>query len=154
MRPISRLAVSLAALAVTSRVTSHAATAQQRAAAPASDSAVARNLRAEQRDDPKFAPNRHEGEGPFPRLILRGAILIDGTGAPPHGPVDIVVEGNRITEVRDVGVPHVAIDSTRRPKGPAREIDVFEKVFRNRAAVYGDEWPVFSPAVEMNGFGQ
>ncbi|HEY2854950.1 MAG TPA: amidohydrolase family protein, partial [Gemmatimonadaceae bacterium] len=85
--------------------------------------ATARNNRNEQRDDPKFAPDRHEGIGPFPKLIIRGVTLIDGTGAPPHGPVDVVVEGNRITEVRDVGVPHVAIDSTRRPKGPAHEID-------------------------------
>ena len=32
------------------------------------------------------APNRAEGEGPFDRLIIRGATLIDGTGAPPRGP--------------------------------------------------------------------
>ena len=40
-----------------------------------------------------------EGEGPFPRLIVSGATLIDGTGAPPEGPVDIVIENNRITEI-------------------------------------------------------
>jgi hypothetical protein len=39
------------------------------------------------------APDRQEGEGegPFERLIIRGATLIDGTGAPPIGPVDIVI---------------------------------------------------------------
>ena len=97
------------------------ARAQQKAATP--DTAVARSLRNEQRDDPKFAPDRHEGDGPFPRLVIRGATLIDGTGAPPRGPVDIVVEGNRITDIASVGVPHVAIDSTRRPKGGTRQID-------------------------------
>jgi len=51
------------------------------------------------------APARAEGEGPFPHLILRGAILIDGTGAPPSGPVDIVIEKNRIVKIINVGVP-------------------------------------------------
>jgi imidazolonepropionase-like amidohydrolase len=73
----------------------------------------------------KPAPNRPrgEGEGPFERLIIRGATLIDGTGAPPRGPVDIVVEGNRITRVVDVGFPNTPIDSSRRPKGATKEID-------------------------------
>lgn len=61
------------------------------------------------------APPRARGIGPFDRLILRGGILIDGTGAPPAGPVDIVVEKNRIVEVRSVGNPGVPIDSLRRP---------------------------------------
>jgi hypothetical protein len=40
------------------------------------------------------APDREaaEGEGPFERLVIRGATLIDGTGGPPRGPVDIVIE--------------------------------------------------------------
>ncbi len=40
----------------------------------------------------KKAPDRKEGDGPWPQLIIRGVILIDGTGAPAIGPVDIVVE--------------------------------------------------------------
>ena len=44
------------------------------------------------------APDRAEGEGPFDRLLLRGAVLVDGTGAPARGPVDIVIAGNRIVE--------------------------------------------------------
>lgn len=40
--------------------------------------------------------------GPYGRLVVRGATLIDGTGSPPVGPVDIVIEGNRIAEVRRV----------------------------------------------------
>ncbi len=62
------------------------------------------------------APERSEGEGPFPQLIIRGATLINGTGSPPIGPVDVVVEGNRIVQVRTVGYPGVPIDSSRRPK--------------------------------------
>src|SRR5918912_1308894 len=87
------------------------------------DTASQRFLAEERRADPKLAPDRHEGDGPYPRLVIRGATLIDGTGGPPRGPVDIVVEGNRIVEIANVGVPHVPIDSTRRPKGAAREIN-------------------------------
>ena len=44
------------------------------------------------------APNRRadEGKGPFKTFVIRGAMLIDGTGAAPAGPMDIVVENNRI----------------------------------------------------------
>jgi len=78
-------------------------------------------------DEPKMipAPDRQdgEGEGPFERLIIRGATLIDGTGAPPIGPVDIVVEGNRIADVVSVGYPGLEIDEEERPKDATREID-------------------------------
>ena len=115
-----RRAVVVAATLLASRPI--AATAQQRPAAPAA-SPGAEALRLERREDPRVAPARHEGDGPFTKLIIRGATLIDGTGGPPRGPVDIVIEGNRITDIVNVGVPHVAIDSTKRPKGAAREID-------------------------------
>jgi imidazolonepropionase-like amidohydrolase len=65
------------------------------------------------------APPRAEGEGPFPRLFLRGVTLIDGSGAPPVGPVDIVVEGNRIASIQSVGYPGVPVDSARRPEAQA-----------------------------------
>lgn len=58
---------------------------------------------------------RAEGEGPYQRLILRGAYLVDGTGAPAQGPVDIVVEQDRIAEIRVVGAPLLPIDPERRP---------------------------------------
>jgi imidazolonepropionase-like amidohydrolase len=72
------------------------------------------------------APARAEGEGPFRRLILRGAILINGTGAPPVGPVDIVIEKNRIAEIVGVGSPGREIDPEGRPKVEEgdRELDV------------------------------
>ena len=68
-------------------------------------------------DVPEPAPveARNEGSGPYNRLILRGAYMIDGTGAPAQGPVDIVVENDRITEVKVVGAPKLAIDSGKRP---------------------------------------
>lgn len=70
------------------------------------------------------APNRAEGEGPFNRLIIRGAILIDGTGAPPRGPVDIVIENNRIAQIANVGTPGVPISpDQRRPGNADHEID-------------------------------
>lgn len=40
-----------------------------------------------------------EGDGPYTRLVISGATLIDGSGAPPEGPVDIVIEGNRIAAI-------------------------------------------------------
>ena len=48
-------------------------------------------------------------QGPFDQLIIRGVTLINGTGAPPQGPVDVVVENNIITQVRVVGYPNVPI---------------------------------------------
>jgi len=70
------------------------------------------------------APERAEGEGPFKRLILRGGILIDGTGAPPFGPVDIVVEKNRIAAIRSVGNPGVPIRPERRPKAQEGDMEL------------------------------
>jgi imidazolonepropionase-like amidohydrolase len=72
-----------------------------------------------------YAPDRRpgEGDGPFKRLIIRGATVIDGTGAPPVGPMDVVIEGNRIVEVRSVGFPKVEIDPARRPTDATKEID-------------------------------
>ena len=71
------------------------------------------------------SPDRSEGDGPYDQLIIRGATLINGTGAPPIGPVDIVVEQNRITTIKTVGYPGVPIDDKDRPvaKAGAKEID-------------------------------
>jgi imidazolonepropionase-like amidohydrolase len=71
------------------------------------------------------APDRRagEGEGPFDRLIVRGATMIDGTGAPAEGPVDIVIEKNRIVDIRVVGVPGAPIRQANRPGGATWEID-------------------------------
>ncbi len=72
------------------------------------------------------APERYRGEGQFDRLILRGGILINGEGAPPLGPVDIVIEKNKITAIQSVGNPGVPIDPERRPQANPgdKEIDI------------------------------
>jgi hypothetical protein len=62
------------------------------------------------------APERKEGEGPYSQLIIRGVTLINGNGAPPIGPMDIVVEKNRIVQVSGVGNPGMPINEARRPK--------------------------------------
>jgi hypothetical protein len=73
----------------------------------------------------KEAPIVSEGEGPFSQLIIRGAILINGAGAPPIGPVDVIVENNIIKDIKVVGYPGVEINEDRRPplKAGGHEID-------------------------------
>ncbi len=63
------------------------------------------------------------GDGPFDRLVIRGATMIEGSGAPPVGPVDIVIENDRIVEIRGVGNPGLPINPARRPAPGTREID-------------------------------
>jgi hypothetical protein len=60
------------------------------------------------------APDRpaDEGAGPFRRMVIMGANMIDGTGAPMQGPVDIIIEGNRIRQIRSAGAPGVARERT------------------------------------------
>ena len=74
---------------------------------------------------PNPAPDRRsdEGEGPFERLIIRGGTLIDGTGGPPRGPVDIVIENNQIVRIASVGTPFIPIDEDRRPKDATYELE-------------------------------
>lgn len=67
--------------------------------------------------------DRSIGEGPYERLVIRGATMIDGAGAPPVGPVDIVVEKGRIAAIAPVGAPGLPINDARRPAAGAREID-------------------------------
>ena len=73
----------------------------------------------------KEAPDRQRGEGPYNQLIIRGITLINGNGAPPRGPIDIVVEGNRIKQIEVVGNPGVPISPEGRPKlkEGGRELD-------------------------------
>jgi imidazolonepropionase-like amidohydrolase len=64
-----------------------------------------------------------DGEGPFDRTVIRGVTMIDGTGAPPRGPVDIVISQDRITEITSVGFPKVPLDGRNRPAKGTKEID-------------------------------
>ena len=79
------------------------------------------------------APERYRGEGPYNQLIIRGATLINGNGAPPTGPVDIVIEKNIIKSIRNVGYPGLEIKESRRPfaKNGAKEIDAHGKYLPN-----------------------
>ena len=64
-------------------------------------------------------------QGPFSQLIIRGVTLINGDGSPPRGPIDIVVNNNRISKIKVVGSPGIEIDNSKRPilnKG-GKEID-------------------------------
>lgn len=65
------------------------------------------------------------GDGPYSQLIIRGVTLINGNGAPPRGPIDIVVENNIIKDIRVVGYPNVPINEKRRPqlKEGGKELD-------------------------------
>lgn len=71
------------------------------------------------------APDRgeNEGAGPFDRLVIRGATLINGDGGMPVGPVDIVIEQNRIVAIEGVGTPGIPIDDEGRPDPGTHEID-------------------------------
>jgi hypothetical protein len=64
----------------------------------------------------KKAPEVREGDGPFSQMIIRGVTLINGTGAPPIGPVDVVVKQNKIVSISNVGFPGVPISEANRPK--------------------------------------
>ncbi len=66
-----------------------------------------------------------QGDGPYTQLIIRGVMLINGNGAPPQGPIDIVVENNIIKEIKVVGYPGVKIDASKRPQLQAggKELD-------------------------------
>ena len=64
-----------------------------------------------------------EGQGPFKKMVIRGATLIDGTGGPPLSPIDIVIENNRITSVRQAGWPGLPLQPNREPRDADFEID-------------------------------
>ncbi len=61
-------------------------------------------------------------QGPFDRLVIRGVMIIDGTGGPPEGPYDVVVEGDRIADMVLVGDDFGRIDPASRP--PAGDFDL------------------------------
>jgi imidazolonepropionase-like amidohydrolase len=80
--------------------------------------ALAAPAAGQQRTGVQPAPDRQDGEGPYQRLIVRGVTVIDGTGAPPVGPVDIVIEGNRIAQIRGGSA-----EPSENPPAGTRELD-------------------------------
>lgn len=71
------------------------------------------------------SPLKQEGIGPYSQLILRSAMLINGTGSPAYGPVDIIIENNRIVRIVNAGNPGMPIDVSKRTplKTGGKEID-------------------------------
>ncbi|WP_369025524.1 amidohydrolase family protein [Qipengyuania sp. RANM35] len=67
--------------------------------------ALATTAVAQQGMEPVPSRPTGEGEGPFGKLLITGASVIEGTGTPPMGPVDILVEGNRIAQLYPGGAP-------------------------------------------------
>lgn len=64
-----------------------------------------------------------EGKGPFNKLVIRGVNVIDGSGGTVRGPMDIVIVGNRITEVRTAGTPGLPLEPNRPPRDADHEIE-------------------------------
>ncbi len=62
------------------------------------------------------APDRTRGEGPFNRLIIRGVTIINGNGSPAIGPMDVIVEGNKIASIRQAGYLNMPLDPSRGPE--------------------------------------
>lgn len=73
---------------------------------------------------PTMAPaSGAEAEGPFPKLIITNVNVIDGTGAPAYGPVDIEIVNDRIVHIRAIGGTR-AIDTGGAQRSPdVRVID-------------------------------
>ena len=46
---------------------------------------------------PRPRASRVKAPGPYKKMVIRSVTLIDGTGGPPLSPMDIVIEGNKIT---------------------------------------------------------
>ena len=61
---------------------------------------------------PLAAQSGPETAGPYSTLIIRNATLIDGTGSPARGPVDIIIKNDVIQQV-------VAADAVSRSRGGA-----------------------------------
>jgi len=72
---------------------------------------------------PVPARGADEGAGPFRKLVIRGVTLVDGSGAPPLGPVDIVIAGNRIQSINGAGTPGLPLSADRQPRDFDQEID-------------------------------
>lgn len=75
-------------------------------------------------DPGKKAPDRKSGKGPYDKIILRGGIIINGEGAPAIGPMDIVIENDRITQLVNVGNPGVPIISKHRPVANEGDLEI------------------------------
>jgi imidazolonepropionase-like amidohydrolase len=55
-----------------------------------------------------------------PRLVIRNAMIVDGNGTPARGPVDIVIDGNRISQIVPLDPVALRRGDARRPAGDAQ----------------------------------
>ncbi len=55
-----------------------------------------------------------------PRLVIRGATMVDGNGTPARGPVDIVIENGRIADIVTLDPVAMRRGEGRRPAGDAQ----------------------------------
>jgi hypothetical protein len=62
----------------------------------------------------------------YPRIVIRGALVVDGSGTPMAGPKDIVIENNTITDVVPLDGVALSMGRARRPAGDI-EIDATGK---------------------------
>lgn len=73
---------------------------------------------------PAVAPMRGpEAEGPFVRLVITNVNVIDGTGAPAYGPVNIEIEGDRIAKITAIGGTRTVSDAGPSLDAGTRVID-------------------------------
>jgi len=120
-RQVAAAGVTIAAIALVVTIDSFVLVAQQ---APAQAQArQAPRPQAPEGLTPAPARRADEGKGPYKTLVIRGVMLIDGSGAPPQGPVDIVISGNRIASVRSAGTPGIPLRSNRAPQNAELDLD-------------------------------
>jgi len=94
-----------------------------RAAEPPAGAVVAAERPEKSNAVPAPARQQGEGLGPYKKLVIRGVTLIDGSGSPARGPVDIIISGNRITEIKQAGTPGLALKPGRPPTDADYELD-------------------------------
>src|SRR5689334_16280372 len=63
----------------------------------------------------------------YHRVVIRNAMVVDGNGTPASGPKDIVIEGNRITEIAGFDPISSLQGTARRPAAGDVEIDATGK---------------------------
>lgn len=67
-------------------------------------------------------PRGIESEGPFEKLVIQNIHMIDGAGAPPRGPLTVVIEGDRIVDIRGGGTSSVYVPTEKQDQS-VRVID-------------------------------
>ena len=66
-----------------------------------------------------FAQSNPEKAGPYNSLVISGVTVIDGSGAPAFGPVDVYIKGNTIDAIVATDTISKGIDSVLMNGGPS-----------------------------------